>query len=119
MNELLNNWKSKASQQFDNEENNELRRRRRMTTTIGRSIEIQTEQKICQEKGISTDGNFIVDQTLFVTLIIFHCSSFQIGNYQVLNNLPQRRATLQTKCTRKHRQPVKKCQNHHPVKCQF
>ncbi len=58
MNELLNNWKSKSNQQLDGEENNELRRRRRMTTTIGRSIEIQTEQKICQEKGISTDGNF-------------------------------------------------------------
>lgn len=58
MNELLSNWKSKSNQQFDGEENSELRRRRRMTTTIGRSIEIQTEQKVCLEKGISTEGIF-------------------------------------------------------------
>lgn len=86
MNELLSNWKLKSNQQFDGEENSELRRRRRMTTTIGRSIEIQTEQKVCQEKGISTEGNSIL-LCLFLHDIVYRfISDWQMPSTSQFNS---------------------------------
>ena len=84
MNELLENWKSRTGALIANIvdlpyiDEPIKPTRRRLTATISRSVEIQTESeaKILQEKGISTEGNFHVFLFVCFTLPLFTVSFF-------------------------------------------
>ena len=122
MDDLLKHWKSKSpmaefSDRSSSNDHSSRVARRRLTTTIGRSVEIQTEfeHKSCQEKGISTEGtcqSAILCKGASLLLWTF----FQIGpSSRAL--LLGRRISVKVPPKRRRQVKIKRHSNRQAIKC--